>query len=290
MRSPALLLALGSLLTPAASAAEPAAPGANFKLVVRTSHVDYFVPKGGRVDVRRTEAFLDRLFSLLGAAPEGWRIQYYRHASVDELSARVGYRVSGVTDTGTGRIDSAWDYHPHELVHAVAGRLGRPPVFFAEGLAVALTGRGLWNGRAVDRVAAREMAVRRTLEPFLDAFGEQDPSTAYAVAGSFVAFLLDRDGIEPMLAFLQGCGAPGRSYDDAFRRAYGSSVARRTIEWMAWLRGGEEAGRRAWYDAEEWPAVLHRDRQRSDLAAAAPQTLPPPASPADGRSLAAPAR
>jgi hypothetical protein len=163
-------------------------------------------------------------------------------------------------------------------------------VVFAEGLAVALTSRGLWNGRDIDRVAGREMAVRRTLEPFLAAFGEQDPATAYAVAGSFVGFLLDRDGIDPMLAFLQGCGASGRSYDAAFKRAYGCSVARRTIEWMEWLRGGEEARARAWYDPEQWPAALHRDPARRALAAATPETSPPPASPADGGSLAAPAR
>jgi hypothetical protein len=34
-----------------------------------------------------------------------------------------------------GPIDSVRDFHPHELVHAVARRIGRPPVFFAEGLA-----------------------------------------------------------------------------------------------------------------------------------------------------------
>ena len=252
-----LLLAFGPLGLPSHLSAEPAAAPA-FELAARTSRVDYFVAKGRRVDVRQTEAFLDRLSSLFGPAPEGWRIQYYRHASVGELSGHVGYAVAGVADLATGRIDSAREFHPHELVHAVTGRLGLPPVFFAEGLAVALTSRGRWHGQDPDEVAAREMAARGTLEPFLFDFGAQDPQIAYAVAGSFVAFLLDRQGIEAMEAFLRGCGDSPSRYERAFRRAYGRSVASLTVDWMAQLRRGERNPSRAWYDPARWPAALQR--------------------------------
>jgi hypothetical protein len=251
-----LLLALGPLGTLKAHSAE-ASEG--FKRIVRTSHVDYYVAKGQRVDVRRTEAFLDQLSSLFGAAPESWRISYYRHRSVGALSEHVGYAVSGLADLTAGRIDSAWDFHPHELVHAVTGREGRPPVFFAEGIAVALTSRGRWAGRDMDEVARREMAARPGLEPFLVAFGEQNPNVAYAVAGSFVAFLLDEHGIGSMVAFVRGCDASATRYELAFRRAYGRSTARLTIEWMAWLRRGDVVPTRAWYEPERWPAGLQRE-------------------------------
>jgi len=221
--------------------------------------VDYFTVKGRKVDVRRTEAFLERLQSLFGPSPDGWRIRYYRHPSVRELSDHVGFEVSGVADLATGRIDSSRDFHPHELVHAVTGREGHPPIFFAEGLAVALTSRGLWDGRDIDAVAAGEMARRGTLEPFLAAFTDQDPEVAYAVAGSFVAYLLDRHGIAPMLAFVRGCGSSPEVYEAAFRRAYGGSVARLSIEWTAWLREDASRRPRAWYEPERWPRALQRE-------------------------------
>lgn len=267
MRCIALFLTLGLLGTPLLEAAEAAAPPP-FRLVARTSHVDYFAVKGRRVDVRRTEEFLERLSSLFGPAPDGWRIRYYRHPSADELSGHVGYAVSGVADLATGRIDSSREFHPHELVHAVTGREGHPPVFFAEGLAVALTSSGRWSGRDMDAVARTEMATRGTLEPFLAAFPEQNPDVSYAVAGSFIAFLLDRHGIAPMLAFVRGCGHSPEAYEGAFRRAYGRSVARLTIDWVAWLREDAPHAPRAWYEPKLWPVALQRE-------ATEPATMPP---------------
>ena len=258
VRRLALVLTLGLLGKPVVVSAEVVAPPP-FELVARTSHVDYFAVKGRGVDVRRTEAFLERLSLLFGPAPEGWRLRYYRHATAAELSGHVGYAVSGVADLATGRIDSSREFHPHELVHAVTGREGQPPVFFAEGLAVALTGQGRWGGRDVDAVARDEMATRGTLEPLLVGFLDQDPHTAYAVAGSFVAFLLDRHGIAPMLAFVRGCGRSPEAYERAFRRSYGRSVARLTIEWLAWLREDAPRAPRAWYEPEQWPVALLRE-------------------------------
>ena len=168
-------------------------PAEVFEPVARTAHAAYYAAGGHGIDVRRSEAYLGQLVSLFGPAPAGWRIEYYRHASSTALRDRVGLEASGVTDLATGRIDSVRDFHPHELVHAVAGRIGRPPVFFAEGLAVALTGAGRWHGRDLDAVARQALAASPSLEPFLTHFTEQDPDTAYAVAGS-----LDRLPARPL--------------------------------------------------------------------------------------------
>jgi hypothetical protein len=270
-------LALGFLGNPLLVPADAAAPPA-FKLVARTSHVDYYTVKGGSVDVRQTEAFLERLQSLFGPAPAGWRIQYYRHPSVRDLTDYVGFAVSGVTELATGRIDSSRDFHPHELVHAVTGREGLPPVFFAEGLAVALTSRGLWNGRDMDAVAAAEMAKRGTLEPFLAAFTDQDPDVAYAVAGSFVAFLLERHGIAPMVTFVRGCARSPEAYEGAFRRAYGRFVSRLSIEWMTWLREDARRSTRAWYEPRLWPAALQHEETDTEAARPALAASPPPST------------
>jgi hypothetical protein len=269
-----------------AAPAEAAAPPA-LRLVARTSRVDYYAVKGGRVDVKRTEEFLDRLQSLFGPAPELWRIQYYRHPSVRDLSDHVGFAALGVADLATGRIDSSRDFHPHELVHAVTGREGSPPVFFAEGLAVALTAQGSWDGRDIDAVAAAEMARKETLEPFLASFTERDPEVAYAVAGSFVAFLLDRYGMPPMLAFVRGCGRSPEAYESAFRRAYGRSVARLSIEWTAWLSETSPRAKRAWYDPEQWPAALRGSGVDPMAAPAGPPSSAAAAAPAQRSDVAA---
>jgi hypothetical protein len=251
-----LLLALAVVAPDGLSLAE-AVPVEAWKPVARTAHAAYYAAGGHRIDVRRSEAYLGQLVSLFGPTPEGWRIEYYRHASSSALRDRVGFEASGVTDLVAGRIDSVRDFHPHELVHAVAGRVGRPPVFFAEGLAVALAGAGRWHGRDFDAVARQAYAVRPSLEPFLTHFTEQDPDTAYAVAGSLVAYLLDRFGIEPMVAFFRGCGSSPQAYESAFRRAYGRTVARATLDWQRALVERATTSR-AWYDPAGWPRSLQR--------------------------------
>jgi hypothetical protein len=241
----------------------PATAGAvrskEYKEVHRTSRVSYYAAKRSSVDVKRTEAFLDRLVALFGPAPVGWHITYYRHDSPHVVHPEIGLPAYGVTDLETLRIDSVRAYHPHELVHAVTGRLGRAPALFAEGLAVALTSEGRWRGRDLDQVALAALRASRGVTPFLDRFPEQDADAAYAVAGSLVGYLLDRHGIEPLVAFLRGCGVDSRRHEAAFQRAYGRTLARATIEWERSLR--EQPGSaREWYDPASWPRSLQRDR------------------------------
>jgi hypothetical protein len=244
---------LGSVLPARAATVRPN----EFKEVQRTSRVTYYASKGHSVDVKRTEAFLDRLVALLGPTPEGWRVKYYLHDSPHVVHPELGLSAYGVTDLDTLRIDSVRAYHPHELVHAMAGRLGRPPLVFAEGLAVALTSEGNWRGGDLDQVALAALSASRSATPFLDRFSEQDPDAAYAVAGSLVGYLLDRYGIDPFLAFLRGCGDSGR-YEAAFRRTYGRTLARATLEWERSLREPSRSARE-WYDPASWPRSLQRD-------------------------------
>lgn len=245
---------LGSTTPVTAGAARPK----QFKEVHRTSRVTYYAPKGRSVDVRRTEAFLDRLAALFGAAPDGWRVQYYLHDEA-RVYSEMGRSAVGVTNLDTLRIDSVRAYHPHELVHAMAARLGRPPILFVEGLAVALTSEGRWRGGGLDQMAVAALGASRSPRPFLDSFTEQEPDAAYAVAGSLVAYLLDRYGIEPLVAFLQGCGFDARRYEAAFKSAYGRTVARATLEWERSLHDPSGSARE-WYDPASWPRSLQRDQ------------------------------
>lgn len=249
------LVALSAAAAVVPQAAEAASRG--FTLVARTEHVSYFGHGGRRVDVERSEAFLGRLEELFGPLPEEWHFEYYRHPSPADIRDHAGIHAVGLTDLRAGRIDSVRDFHPHELVHAVAGRLGRCPVFFAEGLAVALSSEGRWGGRGIDAIARDALAAGVRLEGFLTSFTEQDPELGYPLAGSFVAFLLDRYGIEPFLLFLEGCGPSSRGWETAFRRAYGHTAARESIAWQASLRRGD-APRWSWKDTASWPESLRR--------------------------------
>lgn len=249
---------LVALSTAAAIEPPPAeAASRGFTLVARTEHVSYFGHGGRRVDVERSEAFLSRLEGLFGALPAEWHLEYHRHPSAADIRDHAGIHAVGLTDLGAGRIDSVRDFHPHELIHAVAGRLGRCPVFFAEGLAVALSSEGRWGGRDVDAIARDALAAGVRVEGFLTSFTEQDPELGYPLAGSFVAFLLDRYGIDPFLLFLEGCGPSSRGWETAFRRAYGHAAARELIAWQASLRRGD-APRWSWNDTASWPESLRR--------------------------------
>ncbi len=262
--------ALLALLAPAVRPAQAQDKDVEFRRVAETAHARYFAPKGLAVDVARNEAYLLRLFELFGVAPSERRVDYYRHASVEELRRLVGVPAYGVTNLDSLRIDSVREFHPHELVHAVAGRLGRPPLLFTEGLAVALSSEGRWRGEDIDVVARAYVSTNRGIDPLLRDFASEAPERDYAVAASFVGFLLDQDGIEPMLAFLRGCGATPERYEAAFRAAYGRGVSVKGVEWERWLLHGA-APHRSWYDARNWPQALHHGTANVHTADAAPE-------------------
>ena len=251
MQTKAFRLAIlgAALLSPAL------ATGSELDVVATTSRAVYHARRAGDVDVRRSEAFLERLDSLFGAAPNGARIEYFRHDGVAEMQALVGFAAVGVTDLATGRIDSVKAYHPHELVHAAAGRLGRPSALFSEGLAVALTSEGEWKGRRLDEVAREFTSRGGQLRELLVGFALADADRDYALAGSFVSFLLDRYGIDTMKAFLRGCDGSPRAIERSLVAAYGRSFAALESEWSSAVASPAPAAR-AWHDAATWPASL----------------------------------
>lgn len=260
----ALLLALGSAASVEGRA--NTTPDVAFRRVAQTARASYFSHTGHGVDVERSEAFLGRLATVFGPAPAGVRVAYYRHPSSAAVREQTGIEALGVTDIEAGRIDSALPFHPHELVHAVAGRLGRAPVLFEEGLAVALTSGGRWGGRDLDGVARAALASGVRLEMFLDAFAEQDPEVGYPLAGSFVAYLLDTHGIDAFLAFLAEGGAGPTRCEIAFRRAFGRSVANASIGWRAALASPRAATAWSWNDPATWPASLKRNGSATSTA------------------------
>ncbi len=136
----------------------------------------------------------------------------------------------------------------HEIVHVLAPNANR---FLAEGLAVyahnLLRGEPAFPNFGKNlAIEARELAATadiaaldRLATPARLQLPNLDSRDAYIVAGSFVGFLIERDGLEifrklydmtPLVARQRDAGAPER-----WRRAYGVSLEGLVDEWRATL-------------------------------------------------------
>lgn len=105
----------------------------------------------------------------------------------------------------------------HELVHAIAHRLGHPPPFFTEGFAAAYGGLG----------AIRKAPMISTYGVRESVFAQDYLSVDYGAAGAFNAFLVASHGIE---AYLEAYALLPREpratvIDDVFRDVFGASLA-----------------------------------------------------------------
>lgn len=210
-------------------AAAQTPPG--FRQMGTTSRVSFFtrapLPRD-RSDLKKTDAFLARMESEL-RQPLGARLDYYRYERPEDIAAQTGVYAYGLTRIGAGVVHSTSTFHPHELVHAVAGRLGDPGRFFHEGLAVVLGDEGRWEGRALDTVLrgrVRGLDRRKLVEEF----DSLPADLAYCAAGSFVQHLIDAYGRPRLLEFFRGARKPSEA-SAAFLRVYERSFA---DEFAAW--------------------------------------------------------
>lgn len=191
-----------------------------------------------RVDLERTDAYLARIEALFGQPLSG-RIEYYRYERPEDIAAQTGVYAIGLTRVGGSVVHSTLDYHPHELVHAVAGRLGDPGRFFHEGLAVAVGDEGRWGGRDVHELA-RARAGALTWQALRQVFERHDADTAYPLAGSFVKHLIETNGLPRLVAFFRACPAHGTRVDSAFRAAYARSLEGAFADWQERLALGRK--------------------------------------------------
>jgi hypothetical protein len=208
-----------------AAASASAAPLPGFVLAGQTAHVSFYT-RGERIDTQKVEKKVTELEKLFGQ-PLAERANYYRYATAQEIAAGTGYYADGVTFAATGDVHSTEPCHDHELVHLVAGKLGDPGAFFQEGLAVAVGTHGEWQGRSADKTAKPSAA--RVLE-MVAHFDRFDGATSYAVAGSFVGYLVKTHGMAQVVAFFRHC-APGASTTVAFADSFGTSMETAAADW-----------------------------------------------------------
>jgi hypothetical protein len=206
-----------------------------FHRVGMTSRVSLFVRAGrasDRRDLKRTDAFLARMESEL-AQPLDAPLDYFRYERPEDIAAQTGVYAYGLTSLGSDVIHSTASFQPHELVHAVAGRLGNPGRFFHEGLAVVLGDEGRWEGRDVDDVLRGRVRNLR-LERLTSDFDALPADLAYSAAGSFVRRLVQARGQAALLEFFRAARTPSQA-SGAFIRVYGRSLASELEAWRTEL-------------------------------------------------------
>jgi hypothetical protein len=225
MKMPAIAAAL---LMTVAGANVDAAPLPGFAPVAQSEHFTFYGRnQGEKVDVSGSEKTLRRIAALLGQT-EVPRSDVFLHETAGDVAAVTGLYAGGVTYPQAGQIHTTDDARDHEIVHRVAHLLGDPGSFFQEGLAVALGDKAKWQGQQVDRVAKR-IAGRVSIQSLIASFKSNDPQLGYAVAGSFVNWLIKTHGIDTVVKFFRA--SKGEQTSVVFAQAFGQSLDNAGASW-----------------------------------------------------------
>jgi hypothetical protein len=213
-----------------------AAPLPGFALTAQTEHFSFYTRSKQAVEAQKTEQYVAKVEELLGQRLSG-RADYYRYSSAEEIQFATGQYAAGLTvaTSGPGQIHSMKAFHPHEIVHLVAERLGNPGTFFHEGLAVAVGDEARWGGKSVNSIAKDVVKTGQVMSvsALVAQFDRMDPQTAYPVAGSFVAFLIKTQGIAKTAQFFRACS--GANTATAFQHTFGLSMDEAGAGWVATL-------------------------------------------------------
>jgi hypothetical protein len=207
-----------------------AAPPPGFEATAQTSRFKFFTRgHDSAVDAQKVEKFMVSLEQTLGQQYSG-QAQYYRYDRPEDIAAATGSYVSGVTFAGTREIHTTQAFHAHEIVHLLASQIGDPGPFFREGLAVALGDEGKWQGKSVDRLA-KDYARGLTLRALVLGFTAMDAQRAYPLAGSFVAHLIKRHGVQKVKELFASAPRLGGDETTQFASVFGQSLEEAETDW-----------------------------------------------------------
>jgi hypothetical protein len=234
----------GSNGTPSSPTAPPvplAAESANFRF--------YYSP-GDSVQVERQEAFHAWAVARLGVAvPQ--KIEYRKYTSRDDMGARTGtYNTNGFAEPALFTVHTLWPWDNHETVHIYTALVGRPSDFFNEGIAVAFQTDPLagdfeprFNGEQVHDAARRYRQLGQLLIPLsrivtTSGFrAVSDSVLSYREAGSFVAFLIARFGLDSVRPFFRASTRDDglAVIEQRFEQSFGATLSAAEAEWLAFV-------------------------------------------------------
>jgi hypothetical protein len=231
----------------------PTAPGATAALSERleSEHYVFAYAAGDRVDAEWQEVFHRWATEALGVSPTQ-RITYNKYTSRAHMGQVVGVsNTNAYADGPRFAIHTLWPTDNHEVVHLYSYPWGMPVALFTEGLAVAFQANPAaqdlvpkWNGTPIHELARRFRASGRLLPigqlAATSGFRQYDSSVTYPEAGSFVRFLIDQRGLDPIKRLFASVTADSGA--DTVRRQvetiYGTSLEELEREWLAFLDQG----------------------------------------------------
>ena len=229
----------------------PSGPSASpLPLAAESSNFRYYYSPGETVQTERQEAFHAWAVARLGVTmPQ--RIDYRKYTSRNDMGARTGqYNTNAYAEPGLFTLHTLWTWDNHETVHIYTAPIGRPSDFFNEGIAVAfqtdpMTGdfEPRFNGEQIHAAARRYRQLGQLVLPLSRVVtttgfrAVSDSVLSYREAGSFVAFLIDRFGLDRVLAFFRAS-----TRDDAlgvietrFQQAFGTALPDAEAAWLAFV-------------------------------------------------------
>lgn len=240
------------LATASCGGNSPTAPGPADVLSeqVETAHHVYHFSQGDTIDVQWQEAYHLWATEALGVVTTR-RIQYNKYRSRGHMGQIVAVsNTNAYADPVGYSIHTIWPTDNHEVVHLYSSAWGSPVALFSEGFAVAHQVNPVrgdfvpkWSGTPLHDLAARFRREGRLLAltqiAHSNGFRQFDDGVTYPEAGSFVRYLIDSRGLEPMKAVFARLSANDSA--DRVRQqvqgVYGSTLGDLEAGWLTFLDG-----------------------------------------------------
>ncbi len=219
-------------------------------LAAESADFRFYYSPGDSVQVDRQQAFHAWAVERLGVVIPG-KMNYRKYTSRDDMGARTGnYNTNAFAEPELFTIHTLGSWDNHETVHVYTALIGQPSEFFNEGIAVAFQVDPLAgdfeprsNGELLHDSARRYRQAGQLVLPLSGIVTSSgfraisDSTLSYREAGSFLAFLITRFGLDRVLVFFRAS-----SRDDAlalieqrFKQAFGVTLGAAEAEWLAFI-------------------------------------------------------
>ena len=215
---------------------------------LETANFSFHYSPGDFVYAERSEAFHDWAVTLLGiTCPK--KVDYYKYKDREQQKRLTGSTATGWAIASAFEAHSYFPWMNHECAHLYTSVIGRPPTFFNEGIAVAFQTDPYNNdyeareksGERIHDLIKRykDSGVLYSIENIIEnsGFSSADYTITYPQSGSFVRYLIDTFGIEPMKTIFSSVNrdASMSEIKTAFQSIYGITIEDAEQDWLSFI-------------------------------------------------------